>query len=240
MDNADTAAHKGHDGVLHLVDLAGSERNADTAAHSRERLRESKLINQSLMVLKECLRARETATRVDRHVHVPFRRSRLTLFLKDIFDLEVRRATKTLVIATLSPGVCDFAHSLNTVRYAAPIRVTMAKAQVRAADPKDPSEWDHDRIAQWARDQRVDPAVLCPDGTTGKELLELPSRIFLRRCIECGLPEKRAQMVYERLWGALVDARTRERARRLEKQTRRKARREADATHLAEMVATGE
>lgn len=41
-----------------VVDLAGSERAADRVGNDRERVEEGRLINESLMGLKDCVRAR--------------------------------------------------------------------------------------------------------------------------------------------------------------------------------------
>lgn len=41
-----------------MVDLAGSERAADRVGNDRERVEEGRLINESLMGLKDCVRAR--------------------------------------------------------------------------------------------------------------------------------------------------------------------------------------
>lgn len=46
------------DGILYLIDLAGSERNSDSSTHDKQRIKESKEINTSLMNLKDCIRNR--------------------------------------------------------------------------------------------------------------------------------------------------------------------------------------
>lgn len=79
------------DGFLFLVDLAGSERAADRAGHSQERLAESKLINTSLMTLKDCIKARGSVGQSNKHVHIPYRASKLTTILRDCFELGVKR-----------------------------------------------------------------------------------------------------------------------------------------------------
>ena len=106
------------DGILMLIDLAGSERAADAREHSAERIAETKglllsflffpllffflllllllsntnrssaEINTSLMVLKDCIRARATASaQQEKFVHVPYRSSKLTVLLKDAFGI---------------------------------------------------------------------------------------------------------------------------------------------------------
>jgi hypothetical protein len=107
------------EGTITLVDLAGSEQKIDSAHHDKERRRESSHINTSLMALKECIRARATATATNStapplHQHV-YRKSKLTMALKNSFHLPHAR---TIVIATVSPASKDTEHSLNTLRHA--------------------------------------------------------------------------------------------------------------------------
>ena len=48
---------------------------------------ETKLINVSLMALKDCIRARSIASNPGTSgvPHIPYRRSKLTLLMKDVF-----------------------------------------------------------------------------------------------------------------------------------------------------------
>jgi hypothetical protein len=87
LGNDDRAAGR-EDGELFLVDLAGSERNADQLTHDKERLVETKAINLSLMTLKDCIKARGlvSAGATDKHIHIPYRRSKLTVgWLRNVF-----------------------------------------------------------------------------------------------------------------------------------------------------------
>ena len=61
---------------------------------------ETKQINLSLMALKECIRARTLASApgAAASVHVPYRRSKLTLLLKDVFDHACTRLCATVGI----------------------------------------------------------------------------------------------------------------------------------------------
>jgi kinesin family member 2/24 len=60
--------------------LAGSEIYDDSKQHSKERMEESKENNKSLMVLKDCVRAKAIVQ--EGFVHIQFRTNQLTLMLK--------------------------------------------------------------------------------------------------------------------------------------------------------------
>ena len=108
------------DGFLHLIDLAGSENAGDSQFHDKSRLQETKDINKSLMCLKECIRNRSLASLdPSTHVHIPYRQSKLSLLLKDAFELESYKLSRTVVIANVAPSVLDTAMTLNTLRYTA-------------------------------------------------------------------------------------------------------------------------
>jgi len=94
---------------LSMIDLAGSERGKDTAQMSRKRRMEGAQINKSLLALKECIRA----LGFKQH-HTPFRASKLTQVLKDSFT----GASRTVMIATISPASSNAEHTCNTLRYA--------------------------------------------------------------------------------------------------------------------------
>ncbi|KAM3588517.1 hypothetical protein VKS41_000960 [Umbelopsis sp. WA50703] len=96
-------------GKLSFIDLAGSERGADRGDTDLKTRMEGAEINKSLLALKECIRALDQDKK-----HTPFRQSKLTQVLKDSF---VGRS-RTCMIATISPGMMNSEHTLNTLRYA--------------------------------------------------------------------------------------------------------------------------
>lgn len=84
------------------------------------------------MALKDCIRARTLASApgAAQNAHIPYRRSKLTMLLKDVFDPGCARMCATVVIAAVSPLARDVAASANTLKYAAPLRVFAKKGAV--------------------------------------------------------------------------------------------------------------
>lgn len=199
-------------GELFVVDLAGSENTADSATHDRERQAETKFINTSLMTLKDCIRARALASTSSQHLHIPYRRSPLTLLLRDCFEIAVRRPTKTVVIACVSPLLRDSRHTINTLRYASMLAVAPS-AKVMKMDPDDPNGFDRqqalDFLVKVSRGQITYPEGILPEGD-GRTLVHLPEGEFIRRIMETHpkIEEKKAKMIYTGVWKRIVDART--------------------------------
>lgn len=128
----DPALSDAANGFLYLVDLAGSEVARDIAAHTADRMRETREINTSLSVLKDCIRGRaewEATKRSKRgkakkRPHIPFRHCALTKVLKHVFDPgDDRDDSRTVVIACVNPNLADAKSSKNTLRYAEMLRV---------------------------------------------------------------------------------------------------------------------
>ncbi|KAL4570978.1 hypothetical protein LXL04_017727 [Taraxacum kok-saghyz] len=95
-------------GKLDLIDLAGSE--SISRSGSREgRAREAGEINKSLLTL-----GRVINTLVEHSVHIPYRDSKLTRFMRD----SLGGKTKTCIIATISPSIHSLEETLSTLDYA--------------------------------------------------------------------------------------------------------------------------
>jgi kinesin family protein 2/24 len=118
-----------------FVDLAGSERNADQTMHDLERAKEARLTNQSLSVLKDCLRGACLKALTDgKKGLIPWRNSALTITLKGdltCISRNQRVLTKIIVadylfnakfdaysvfLGMIAPGVFDVASTLNTTK----------------------------------------------------------------------------------------------------------------------------
>lgn len=88
-----------------MVDLAGSERIAKTGATGKT-LQEAQKINLSLTSLGQCIKAL-----TDGSAHIPFRDSKLTLFLKDALGGN----SKTTLICTASKQLRHVDESVQTL-----------------------------------------------------------------------------------------------------------------------------
>lgn len=146
------------EGMLYLIDLAGSEAARDVAVHGADRMRETRQINISLSVLKDCIRAKaeaDTANNLnggggDQKVpHIPFRRSALTRVLKHVFDPASTRACKTVVIACVSPSLADVGPTKNTLRFAELLRVLVPAAD--EGEDKSAMSWTNEQVKEWIK-----------------------------------------------------------------------------------------
>lgn len=145
----------GRDGEFFLADLAGSEGSQVSKDQSIERLAETKDINTSLPVLKDCIRGRTLwglqqmgpSTATKKVIHIPCRSSKLTQVLKHIFATQNEQACKTLVIASVAPSIVDSVHSKNTLRFAEILKVPIPKSK-NQRDPLDPRWWSNTRTKE--------------------------------------------------------------------------------------------
>lgn len=149
------------DGLLYLVDLAGSEAARDVAVHGPDRMRETKQINISLSVLKDCIRAKaqaDTATTLNREMlgqkvpHIPFRQSALTRVLKHVFDPASTRACRTIVIACVNPSLADVGPTKNTLRFAELLRVLVPVTDESDTERKSAMHWTNTQLKEWIKE----------------------------------------------------------------------------------------
>ncbi|ELU42053.1 diatom spindle kinesin 1 [Rhizoctonia solani AG-1 IA] len=206
-------------GRLVLVDLAGSERAADRTAHTKELMNEARLINTSLMALKDCVRGRalvesERSKRGDGNAgfqHIPYRRvvaHTCAEVKKPVFDVEATRHSRTVIIAHVSPHLADASHSSNTLTYIAPFRVT-ATSQSAASSTTSPATWSNEAFRTWVTktSSKIDSEKLVPF-ESGKQMCELEESVFIQRCLDSQkdgldkpLTEAGAKSFYDKLWG---------------------------------------
>jgi kinesin family protein 2/24 len=155
-----TGQASGSDGLLYLIDLAGSEGARDVAVHGADRMRETRQINISLSVLKDCIRGKAQAdlvtsanngNRVQKLPHIPFRQSALTRVLKHVFDSASSRACRTVVIACVNPSLADVGPSKNTLRFAEMLRVLVPVPLPDETDSERMSaiHWTNAQLKDW-------------------------------------------------------------------------------------------
>lgn len=166
---ANPALPDADDGLLYLVDLAGSEAARDVATHGADRMRETREINVSLSVLKDCIRGRAAADHVTaaaagqkkaKPPYVPFRQSALTKVLKHVFDPAASRACRTVVVACVNPCLADVGASKNTLRYAEMLRVVAPAAPAVMFDAGKPATWSNEQLRAWVGKNSGTPPVL--------------------------------------------------------------------------------
>jgi kinesin family protein 2/24 len=145
-------------GLLYLIDLAGSEAARDIAVHGADRMRETREINISLSVLKDCIRGKTESDILmlsggpkskQKKPRVPFRQSTLTKVLKHVFDPASSRACKTVVIACINPSLADVGPSKNTLRYAEMLRVLVPTTSKMEPDPMAIMAWTNAQLKEW-------------------------------------------------------------------------------------------
>lgn len=109
-----SGGHPCQGGTLVLIDLAGSEHGADADGSGRKQTKqeitEAKGINQSLLFLKEVVRALASG-----NGHVPYRSCRLTRVMRHW----LRHGCCCAMVANVSTSDLQVAKSLSTLQYAA-------------------------------------------------------------------------------------------------------------------------
>ncbi|KAH9905872.1 P-loop containing nucleoside triphosphate hydrolase protein [Xylariomycetidae sp. FL2044] len=205
----------GTEGFLYLVDLAGSEAARDVAVHGADRMRETREINMSLSVLKECIRSKAqwdalvssspgSPKSKAKKPHVPFRQSALTKVLKHVFDPVGGRATKTVVIACVNPSLADVGPSKNTLRYAELLRVLVPKSEKIETKPGVPMSWTNAQLKDWITKNSGKPPISASSlarAASGAQLLRLPAEEFEVRCRESvGVSREQARAFRSKLW----------------------------------------
>ena len=138
---------------LNLIDLAGSERLKQSNA-TGSRLEEAKFINSTLFTLVKVVRTLADAGSGKKaaSVHVPYRDSLLTYFLKD----SLGGTSNTLLVATLSPAAEAADETRCTLKFATACGSIVNKPTKGARPPQKPKagggrkKATAPRVAPWA------------------------------------------------------------------------------------------
>ncbi|KAH9891735.1 kinesin-domain-containing protein [Cubamyces lactineus] len=107
--------------VLSLIDLAGSEK----ATSDKDRTREGKYINTSLLTLGSVISTLAENSAKGKNDHVPFRNSKLTRMLQPSLSGNARIS----VICTINPDTSAIAESTSTLLFAQRIKKVQLHAQ---------------------------------------------------------------------------------------------------------------
>jgi kinesin family protein 2/24 len=181
-----------------MIDLAGSESARDVAVHGPDRMRETRQINISLSVLKDCIRGNAQAATAPssnaanpgrKSPHIPFRQSALTRVLKHVFDPASTRACRTVVIACVNPSLADVSPSKNTLRFAELLRVLVPVAPERDAGGQGAMSWTNAQLKTWI-DANVRIGLIC------RNYLPFSSRKLTEICYS--LARRRSEAVWLR------------------------------------------
>ena len=151
------------------------------------------------MSLKDCIRSRTLAAiEPEKTPHIPYRNSKLTLMLKDSFELESTKHCKTIIIANVSPSVSDLAATKNTLRFIVPIKVGSGlKKNIEHLKPDklNPVTWDNKMLRDWCNQyskSKVDCDKFCPY-ESGKQILAIPEQEFIQRLMQQGFLEAKCK-----------------------------------------------
>lgn len=98
---------------LSLVDLAGSERTGRTGT-TGERLREAGNINNSLMVLRQCIDIMRENQKNNSNKVIPYRDNKLTHLFKNYFEGE----GKVRMIICVNPSADEYEETMNVMKFA--------------------------------------------------------------------------------------------------------------------------
>jgi kinesin family protein 2/24 len=93
---------------FNILDMAGSEKASKSICSNRQQMLENAKINESILALKECIRAVKMAKK-----YVPYRHNNLTKILKDVFFGN----GLSYIMATTSPEKHNVKESINTLTY---------------------------------------------------------------------------------------------------------------------------
>lgn len=147
------------DGILYLIDLAGSEAARDIFHHTTDRMKETREINLSLSVLKDCIRGiadMDTSAvtgKTSKRPYIPFRQSLLTKVLKHMFDPSAKRSCRTAVIACINPSFLDTGATKNTLRYAEMLRSAQPTQKAAGYNPRVPTTWSNKDLRNFIKIQ---------------------------------------------------------------------------------------
>ena len=189
-------------GKLRFVDLAGSETRADALDHDAERVEEMAQINLSLSDLKECIRLNLDNAKSAKKQHVPYRRSKLTMLLKDALDSEANHG-RTAFLAHVSRDRANLSQTVNTLTYAE-FMIAASRATQEKEKFVGPDAWTTKQVSKWVKELDGGRFVHPEHGPLGDYFM-ITGKIFAtmwkgdvdKRILAAGWTQVDADFVYE-------------------------------------------
>jgi len=133
------------------------------------------------------------------------------------------RLCSTVVIAACSPLASDISHTSGTIKYAAPLRVSVSananSNKKMERDLMDPALWSNEKVVEWVGNNEAASGKINAEafvsGLPGVKFCALPEPEFYTRA-EAQLGDNEGMMevaksLYLGMWTLIVDAKTRKR-----------------------------
>ena len=175
------------------------------------RLKEMVEINQSLSVLKECIRLNLVNAKSKKgEGHVPYRRSILTRLLKRSIDVtESGASSKTCLIVHVAPLRHSLPQTINTLTYAE-FMIAASRASTEKAKFKGPEAWSSKVVSEWVDGKYKglgEYFVL-----SGKQLFIMWKGDVDKRVIAAGWTQADADEIYDTFRGLVAESKRKNRA----------------------------
>jgi kinesin family protein 2/24 len=127
---------QGKNNFISIIDMAGSEKASKAILNSNERIRENAKINESILALKECIRAYKLNQK-----YIPFRKNNLTKLLRNTFNDKC----VCFVLSTISSDKHNVLDTINTLNYVSDMKhIHRTILQLRKSKQK-PEKEDYDQ-----------------------------------------------------------------------------------------------
>ena len=128
----------GKNNFISIIDMAGSEKAKNALQQSKQQMIENARINESILALKECIRAYKIKQK-----HIPFRKNYLTRVLKNIFTSNC----SCFILSTISPDKHNVGDTINTLNYVSDMKhIHRTILQLRKRKQNNCEEYDESYV----------------------------------------------------------------------------------------------
>ena len=142
--------------TIRFIDLAGNERWEDAIDHDKYRIEEMKAINYSLGNMKECFRKMIVNKGGSCDVgHMPYRRSKLTMLLKNVLldehSSNKKRKAVAIFVAHLAPLRSSLKHNENTCQFVSSLLEKITRAEKEQSNFTGPLQWSKQEMMNFVK-----------------------------------------------------------------------------------------